>query len=158
MEYEVGKYYKIKCAVVRYSDTTAEFYIPVIGGIHKDPQLGVNWFHIHVDGRFKVGHPISVDDKGRTNQILEFSEEKLHRYYFKELVLKRRKCIRDTTGLKPPEKAEKYNAWYKSMLGKSCKGKRCPHLGTEMLERNGVLVCPIHNLHGCPKKEIIIEP
>lgn len=65
--------------------------------------------------------------------------------------------MRLTTGINPPTHAKNYNDWYKSMIGKSCAGKKCPHLGTIMIEQDGVLVCPLHNLKGCPQKEVIIK-
>lgn len=47
--------------------------------------------------------------------------------------------------------------WYNSFLGKSCAGKKCPHLGTTMIEQEGKLVCPLHKLQGCLKTLKIIE-
>jgi uncharacterized Zn finger protein (UPF0148 family) len=43
------------------------------------------------------------------------------------------------------------------MIGKSCKGKKCPHFGANMIEKNGELVCPIHNLKGDLKTLKIVK-
>ncbi len=147
---EVGKMYNVRCAVIKagYSDEIVGC-TPIIGERHKDVQFGVDYIHYHVDGRFaRRGDWIEVDEEGKTNAIVEIFKVSESRTYMGEVVIRKRKCKRLTTGIKPPPKAEKYNAWYKTMIGKSCKGRKCPHLGTKMMEENGVLVCPLHNLHG----------
>jgi hypothetical protein len=75
-------------------------------------------------------------------------------YSFIGIVNKELACVRLTTGLaiphSPTEKQrsriESYNKWYDSYLGKICEGRKCPHLGTEMLEKDSKLVRPLHNL------------
>lgn len=42
-------------------------------------------------------------------------------------------------------------------MGSYCKGRKCPHLGTAMLEKGGVLVCPMHNLTANVETLRIIE-
>lgn len=42
-------------------------------------------------------------------------------------------------------------------VGKSCKGKKCPHFGTTMIEKDGVLICPLHNLKGSLKTSKIVK-
>jgi len=155
---EVGKFYNVRCAEVKNGHTgTTYAFVPIIGFPHIDSQLGVDYKHYHIDGRFSTGKDIyPVDENGKTNSILQTDTSQNWADFVSGEVIKRRKCRRLTTGIKPPPKAEKYNAWYLTMVGKSCKGKRCPHLGTVMHERDGKLVCPLHNLIGCPKKETII--
>ena len=46
--------------------------------------------------------------------------------------------------------------WYNSYIGKSCKGKKCPHLGQVMIEHGDRYVCPLHNLVGSKATETII--
>jgi hypothetical protein len=164
---EIGKYYNVPCAMLKIYDGSVLF-VPTIGEKHKDPQFSVDDDHYHIDGRFaKVGSGANytVDHEGRTNGIVcagEFNGAELIK-----VVTRRLKCRRLTTGLRPPEKysveakgsknAAKYWAWRANMVGKSCKGRKCPHLGTTMLEQDGVLVCPLHNLVGSVETETIID-
>lgn len=161
----IGKFYLVKCAVMlQHSD--GKYYVPIIGNLHKDPQFSVEREHYHIDGRFAkhdgCGQLYTVDAEGKTNGVVV--PESAYRFYGIEI--RKMKCKRRSTGLKPPlpgtkdfygrEVGAKYWKWYKSMVGKSCKGSRCPHLGTQMSEQNGVLVCPLHDLHGSVKDEVII--
>lgn len=153
----VGKFYNVRCAEIKNCNDVTFAFVPVIGEKHKDAQFGVDFSHIHIDGRFAGEKDYyNVDADGKTNMILQFDKAGDWSNYVYQIVIKRRKCKRLTTGIKPPEKAEKYNKWYDSMVGKSCKGKKCPHLGTTMREENGQLICPLHNLKGCPTSEVIV--
>ena len=159
-EVEVGKYYNVQCFVLE-GWKGESIYVPILGKPHADPQFGISSEHYHIDGRFaKIGDRFNVNEKGQTNAILATNQ-----LDFQGLVIKRRRCKRLTTGINPPDRpidetsgAGKYWKWYDTMVGKSCKGRRCPHLGTTMREENGILVCPLHNLHGSIEKEIIINP
>ena len=162
---EVGKFYSVRCAkMTRYANDFT-YYMPIIGIAHEDnafaPALGK---HFHVDGRFVgiEGQHIAFYE-GFTNQVCEFErpfhKENPYKMFVSEVVIRRRKCKRILTGIKPPKGAYnkgKYADWYNSMVGKSCAGKKCPHLGTVMHESDGKLICPLHNLHGCLKTEKII--
>lgn len=152
----VGKYYNVRCAKVELIWNEVMF-IPIIGEKHKDPQFSVEHEHYHIDGRFAnfgSGYNYTVDQNGKTNGIVIVG--KYFETEFIEVVIKRLKCQRLTTGVKPPADAVKYWRWHDSMIGKSCKGRKCPHLGTMMAEQDGVLVCPLHNLHGSIETETII--
>jgi hypothetical protein len=157
MEYQVGEYYDI--LHVQYLDHNGKFieYVPVIGEPHSDPQFGGSAKHYHVDGRFIKKKSFLPHENGITNHPVFIRDEA---YPFGchagEEVTFRAKCLRTTTGLNPPKQG-KYPEWYKTYVGRSCAGRKCPHLGHQMLLVNGVLVCPLHNLRGCPEKEIIIE-
>lgn len=167
MEYEVGRYYKVRCA--KMVDEVGNFYfVPIIGEAHFDLQFGFKEKHYHIDGRFvgKDEHSRMTFEKGGLTNAVCSIEPSMSIFVVKDVVLKRRKCRRMVTGLRPPKrtdkdfygrsKAEKYWNWYDKMVGKSCKGKRCPHLGTEMREQDGKLVCPLHNLIGDKETELII--
>ncbi len=158
MNYEVGKYYKVPVAILINDDGNPCGEVEVIEPAHNDKQFGVAFTHYHVDGRFisDLNPHYHVDELGQTNQIVFFGEKCNSRIYSKEIVYKRRKCKRINTGLNPPQHAKAYWDWRITMLGKSCKGKKCPHLGVEMMDNGKTLVCPIHNLIGCKTKEIII--
>lgn len=155
----IGKYYLVPCAIVKSGTTT--HVVPVIGEKHKDPQFGVKYEHYHIDGRFTNGsgrkHRYDTSADGYTNGIVPLED---YGYLgslsqFQGIEIRKRKCKRLTTGIIPPDRGE-YIEWYSSYVGKSCAGKKCPHLGTQMLEYNNQLVCPLHNLKGCLKTELII--
>ena len=151
---EIGKFYWVKCGDVE-SDSGSIIYknLPIIGKSHTDPQFGVDFSHYHVDGRFTK---MVVDNLGLTNCIYGDGKNK-NIYHLTRIQYRKKKCIRTTTGIKPPPSSDNYDKWYQTFFGKSCKGKKCPHLGTKMLEHDGKLICPLHNLTGCVDKEIIIE-
>jgi hypothetical protein len=161
----VGKSYNVLCAQLRTYGKNY-MYVPVIGIEHKDVQFSVNWDHVHVDGRFALDNHLLCIVDGKTNTIIDVSNSRNVRFPYVKYVVKKMKCLRLETGIIPPNpnytnhlgerQGLKYWEWYGSMVGKSCRGKRCPHLGTKMLECNGVLVCPLHNLEGDIKTEKII--
>jgi len=148
----IGKYYMVPHAKLKHGNATS--YVAIIGGKHKDQQFGTNKMHWHVDGRFRHKYyDFKPNNDGKTNQVVW---EEHHSYEpVKEIVFRRKKCLRLTTGIEPPNYAKKYFDWYRTMIGKSCAGKKCPHLGTTMHESGGELVCPLHDLRGCPTQEII---
>jgi hypothetical protein len=147
----VGKFYNVPCAKCK-NDWGGVQYIPIIGAKH----VGKDFFdepHYHVDGRFcDTDNPvINMDDEGRTNGIIGTSRSLTVGWVFDSIEIKRRKCKRLTTGIIPPISRRgfdesRFGTWAKKMIGKSCKGKKCPHLGTAMMECEGRLVCPLHNL------------
>ncbi len=156
---QVGKFYKVRCAKMQSHSGTYN-YIPVIGSIHSDPQFGTHYRHIHIDGRFVGTSSYFWIDEGITNHIIFVDGEVNGFNKFVEFVVKRRKCHRLITGIRPPNPKNgglDYWKWYKSMVGKSCKGRRCPHFGTVMHEQDGKLVCPLHNLTGDIETEVIIS-
>ena len=165
-ELEVGKFYYVRCAKFVLNSSVID-YIPIIGEPHLDKQLGIDWKHIHIDGRFDNKYT-ALDKFGRTNTILQIGKQNTLYPYVEEIVIKKKKCKRLTTGINPPfrntttplgrQVGEKYWSFYDSYVGKSCKGKKCPHLGATMMDMGkGFLVCPLHNLHGCPTKEVIVK-
>jgi hypothetical protein len=97
-------------------------------------------------------HEFSVK-RGHTSVVLVTEER--NGYRFLGIYIKKVKCEPLTTGLDIPSdnlterqkmKLELYKEWYQTYLGKKCAGRKCPHFGTQMLERDGVLVCPMHHL------------
>lgn len=172
---EVGKWYSVAHARIEMCwHTKKTFDIPVIPFLHRDAQFGADFNHYHVDGRFSNPLPLrfSIDENGMTNcaVIVDFPKQDFRNgyreYIVLEIVYKRRKCKRLTTGVKPPinqgswsqtpNAPSLYAKWYNSMVGKNCKGRKCPHLQTTMIELSGELICPLHNLRGDIKKEIIL--
>lgn len=158
----LGKMYNVRCAKMQEYCGKIH-YVPIIGKRHIDKQFSVNYEHYHIDGRFKsklVYHP-----NGYTNQIISADKKRDNNSIYGTFIgieIKRRKCIILTTGIMPPSKDKQfknsdYMKWYNSFIGKSCKGKKCPHLGTTMFEVDGRLVCPLHKLQGCLTSEKIIE-
>lgn len=158
MEYEVGKYYEVVCALLQSKYSDRIIIVPIIDLLHKDAQFGADHFHYHIDGRFvtKKMQLAFCMNGGKTNVPIWTDKDVDNYWIFKLTTTIKLKCKRTETGLIINHFMRDYWVWYRSMIGKSCKGKRCPHLGTQMLERNGQLVCPLHNLVGCKEKEIII--
>lgn len=160
MSYEVGKFYKVRCVELVNMSGDVIGTVPIIGEKHADPQFGSKIPHYHIDGRFVREDSIIFHKNGKTNSVVWAGDFAPETYWFSykagNIVYRRMKCKRATTGIIPPEGNSKYKNWYDSFVGKSCKGKKCPHLGQEMIEENGVLVCPLHNLKGCAEKEVII--
>lgn len=144
---QIGKFYNVRCAKVKRNFKKKFVLVPIIGDSHIDSQFNITFEHYHIDGRFTARNSFyNVDSLGRTNKIIQL--DKSDRWFdsVEKIVIVRKKCLRLTTGINPPANSFKYNKWYDSMIGKKCEGKKCPHLGTEMLEANGQLVCPLHNL------------
>jgi hypothetical protein len=146
-EVVVGKFYYVLHGV-----DSGGVGVPIIGKLHADPQFGVSYKHYHVDARFLNAGQYGVIG-GKTNRIVFDSD--IVKY---EVRLK--KCRNKNTGINPPPKNGPfkhigYHNWVESMVGKSCKGKKCPHFGTAMAEINGRLVCPLHNLVGNMQTELI---
>lgn len=154
-EFQVGKLYWRPCAEIMTIPDGKIYYIPVFEHLHADKQFDFPDEHYHIDGRFEMeprmkqqfncwdGYTaaVIVPDNSFTYSFLSISQTKV-------------KCERPHTGLRIPahpnekqiSKVEKYNNWYKSFVGKKCEGMRCSHFGTTMLEKDGQLACPMHNL------------
>lgn len=155
MNYEIGKSYEVTCAELQWKGDGLLFYIPVFDHLHADPQFGFPHEHYHIDGRFEI-HPrmrhwFKIID-GHTLTVIVKNNKGSYR--FLKLVKRRLRYERTATGLlfsqqqeeAPTENLLKYREWYKTFVGSSCKGRHCPHYGTEMLETDGLLVCPMHHL------------
>jgi hypothetical protein len=144
----IGEVYEVPCAELRWDDGRI-YLIPVIDHYHADPQFGFPDQHYHIDGRFemepRMRHHFRVTD-GRTSAVIV---KRCGTYELIAVVKKWVKCTGTITGLRLPESGDNaalYQHWYESYVGQLCKGRRCPHFGTEMLETGGKLVCPMHHL------------
>lgn len=154
---QVGKYYLVPHAVMtRRGDK--EHKVPIIGSPHSDACFGVRDKHYHIDGRFLSTNGFyKVDAFGKSTTILPLTGD-FYQMAVKEVIWIKKKCLRKTTGIYPPPKTgHVYWKWYESFLGKKCKGKKCPHLGTVMHEHGDKLICPLHNLTADIKTEKIIH-
>ena len=159
----VGKYYNVLCA--KLTDVFGEQRtVPIIGPEHKDVQFGFKDSHFHIDGRFTKGQGTNerfsnydTTDKGYTAGVVS------RQWVMEDSVITfcvlRKKCRRLTTGVYRPDippPIRGFADWHKNYIGKSCKGRKCPHYGTHMLEVNGSLLCPLHHLKGDIETETII--
>ncbi|MBD1385834.1 hypothetical protein IDJ75_11135 [Mucilaginibacter rigui] len=153
--YTTGETYEVPCAELIFPPDRRVYYIPIIDHLHADVQFGFPDKHYHIDGRFEIDPRMRQHFRiveGFTNCVIVPDEK--NNYTFKKITTRIVKCICPTTGLSFPEhpnekqqaKLGLYQVWYQSYLGKICEGKRCPHFGSEMIEINGRLVCPLHNL------------
>jgi hypothetical protein len=165
-EYEVGKFFNVPTAKLSYGDKI--YFVPVIDHKHKDIQLGVDSFHYHIDGRFHIDKAMCkyyhLKD-GNTLSVINAEEPFYGIPKFLEIEYKNKKCVRLHTGLGIPSSikdtqftssVDRFNDFYKSFEGHSCKGKRCPHYGAKMMVQGNKLVCPMHGLEGNPETETIM--
>lgn len=153
----IGKEYSVAHAIIIHTNGSIH-NVPINPFKHKDPQLGANFYHYHIDGRFAMDawtrYYFSIKN-GITNFAVTLSSS---HYKLVDIIFKKKRCVRLTTGVNPPPMffESKNSEWYQTMKGKSCAGRKCPHFGTVMIELNGILVCPLHNLKGDIIREIII--
>jgi hypothetical protein len=155
MGLKVGEYYKITCAEIMMKGDGGIYHIPVFNHLHADPQFGFHQKHYHIDGRFyvhpRIIHQFSIKDGYPAAVIVR---EYGGTYTFVRVIVKEIQCVRVETGLMIPDsptkeqkpKVDLYDRWYQGFVGQICAGRKCPHLGTDMLEKDGKLVCPMHNL------------
>jgi hypothetical protein len=165
-EFQVGEYYWRPCAEIMTIPDGRVYYIPIFDHLHSDVQFDFKEDHYHIDGRFEMEPRMKQQFNcwnGYTAAVIV--PEHSSSYSFLSISSTKVKCERTQTGLKIPDcpnekqllKVKKYHSWYKSFIGKSCEGKKCPHFGTEMLEKGGYLVCPMHGLTADIKSLVIID-
>lgn len=157
-----GKTYLVAHAQIVSSFKTIWANVPIIPILHKDekfaPHIGE---HYHLDMRFStppyVKHKFVIDKSQSNVPVLK---NDIYGFYIAEIIFLEKKCLRLNTSLKIPQtkSADRYHEWYKSMIGKSCAGKRCPHYGATMIEDNGKIYCPMHNLHADPLTLKVVAP
>jgi hypothetical protein len=165
--FRIGDHYWRPCAEIMTIPDGKIYYVPVFDHLHADVQFDFPDEHYHLDGRFEMeprmkqlfncwdGHTAAVIVPGRSAS-----------YSFLSIAETKIKCIRTHTGLKIPDKpaeqqmpkVEKYRTWYNGFIGEKCRGKKCPHFGTVMLKRGGLLVCPMHGLTADSDTLRIIDP
>ena len=147
MSYVTGEIYQVPCAILLWKEDSRAYFVPVIDLPHTDLAFDFPHRHYHIDGRFeihpRIAHRLQIND-GYSATILVTENGAL--YDFKGIAKQKLKCVRMETGLAIPSCSEKYLNWYAGYIGQTCKEKRCPHLGTGMLEQDGKLVCPLHGL------------
>ena len=145
MGLQIGEKYEVACAELRWREDGRIYHVPVFDHFHADPQFGFPDQHYHIDGRFEIEprmrHHFALVDGQTSFVIIKDSPV----FEFMGIHQRSVRCVRNETGLRVSG-SELYNNWYETFIGKNCAGKRCPHFGTEMLERNGQLVCPMHGL------------
>lgn len=159
-ELSVGKYYTICYALIQriYSDT--KMLIPVHPFLHADKQFSPAPAHYHIDGRFMskdLSYRLGMSENKRTNTAVFMNKNDGQPYDFKiflNIFYGRARCNTLFTGLDIMDLGNHslpraLNNWFRSMEGKSCAGKKCPHYGVNMIDRGTHLFCPMHNLVGC---------
>lgn len=154
-EFQVGELYWRPCAEIMTIPDGKIYYVPIFEHLHADLQFDFPDAHYHLDGRFEMEPRMKQQFNcwdGYTAAVIV--PDNSSAYSFLSIAQTKVKCERRNTGLLIPKnpnekqipKIDKYLNWYKSFVGKKCEGKRCPHFGTTMLEKEGLLVCPMHNL------------
>ncbi len=149
MDYTPGKIYEVPCAQLTLKEDGRVYYLPVIDQPHSDPAFDFPHRHYHIDGRFEIHprmkHRLKIQD-GYTATIILAEGSSM--YDFNGISKQTLICRHPHTGLAVPPGSEKYRNWYEGYIGHSCAGRKCPHLGTEMLELDGQWICPLHGLAG----------
>jgi len=161
VEYQIGQSYTVTCTEIRLKEDGRAYAIPVFAQPHTDAQFNFPHEHYHIDGRFamrpRMRHRLQMVN-GYTRSIILPSGSEM--YDFIGLTALELVCERQQSGLSfagHNADLSAYEKWYQGYLGQSCKGRRCPHLGTDMLEYDGKLVCPMHHLTADPVTHQIIE-
>ena len=150
-----GKFYNVLSGY----NITYGLWLPLIPYEHSDAELGADWLHYHYDTRFfskKMFRRVPSEPSGRTLQIFAIDQGTVTKFVE---VRKMRCCLSSLGGLSVDAIDLKglFSSWARGMVGKSCKGKRCPHRGSNMVERpGGLLECPLHGLFADTKTERII--
>lgn len=147
--------------MIRLKEDGREYAIPVFDQPHTDAQFNFPHEHYHIDGRFtihpRMRHWLHIAE-GYTRSVI--LPEGSNTYDFTGLTERELTCERLETGLLfagHSVNLSVYEEWYQGYIGKTCKGRKCPHLGTTMLEQNGLLICPMHHLTADPAMQRIIE-
>lgn len=165
---EVGKYYLVAHATVKWGNVTVD--VPVIPILHDDKVFAPDIpKHYHLDNRFnRVGNAVFLwgENGELNNKIVNDVDAGLKEITLVEgIKYLRKKCVRNSTGLNAPTNIFStsitkvgidFIRWKQSMVGKSCAGKKCPHYGALMMEQGDKLVCPMHGLVGDKVTEKII--
>lgn len=147
------------------------YLLPIQGPLHFDKKFGVPEKHYHIDGRFlPIGatgifihsqHDSTQLNGLNNNGVFPSAYNKGFKYKLVGLMPRILKAVYPTTGLNISEGAfyegERYNDWYNTYLGRDIVNGLCPHNRATMLLENGKLRCPLHDLHGCPKTNKIIQ-
>jgi hypothetical protein len=146
MDYVQGEKYSIPCAEITIREDSRVYYLPVIDLPHSDPAFDFPHHHYHIDGRFdihpRMKHRLGIHDGFTLTVILTEGTD----LYSFNCIVNQLTCEQKFTGLAVPPGNEKYLRWYRDYIGRSCAGRKCPHLGTAMLAQDGRLVCPLHGL------------
>ncbi len=151
---EVGKTYNVLCI---WGKLNNRGWYPVIPFLHRDKDF-FNLDHYHNETRFLSEEKrISLNCDNRTASVID-PDNKVR---FGKMAVRRMKCVSSEIGGLPLVAAGKrslMHPWFEKMEGKPCKGKRCPHQGSNMVDRgHGLLECPLHGLFGDAKTERIIS-
>ena len=153
---ELGAFYLVPCVLVPLGFYGLKF-VPVIGPKHRDPELGADWEHWHVDWRFvpevtiqRASASVIPSPHGKV-----VSNDNPDRWGARELTgaphLKRRKCRRQM----PDFPASPKPAWAAMEAAQRARcdrlkdGHTCPHRGIDLRQfekADGTAVCPGHGL------------
>lgn len=165
----VGKHYLVPCIRVP-NRLRVLYWLPIVGDLHKDPDIGFEDSHWHRDVRFSelIHPPGIVPNRGYDAVELELASvfiDIVPPHY--EVVFRRMKCRREmpafpfrgpTTGVKQPivEKLEKIFTGRKVLCGK------CPHKGMPLeslpKDPDGQVICNGHGLAiDMNKGEVVIR-
>jgi hypothetical protein len=99
-QYEIGQYYEVPCAVLRWKDDAKVYFIPVFDHLRNDPQFGFPHEHYHIDGRFeihpRITHWFNIKFGHTLTVIVKYDQSS---YLFEGIADRVLKCERLETGL-----------------------------------------------------------
>lgn len=169
-----GELYRVIYA--HYSpDQKGWLHIPIIPDLHADPDISsIVSLHYHVDCRFpmsKVAKKQFVVKGGRTMRILQYEPQGIYSKNIDYMTIRTVKAVSSFTGIELPPYAVynpfewsvdkiRYWDWAGEYIGKEVRKDKCPHRGTQMIDRgDGYMECPLHGLV-CSKKskQICVHP
>lgn len=156
----IGKKYLVSHAEMKKNyQNNFNFYVPVLPHFHQDGAFSPAPEHYHIDKRFSLSQAaksaLTLPSGKLTEIVINSTWETCTGIKFFV-----RKCLRLDNILTIPDspKGDKYREWYQQQIGKSCAGKHCPHYGTTMIEVEGKIYCPMHNLHADPITLKVVNP
>lgn len=152
MKPSIGRNYRVLCALrkIHHSKNSVEVKMyPLIGHPHRDPELGGEFLHYHIDWRFlseAVFTSLYLDEYGyaprRVPYVFDMKPEDKY-------VMRNLRCQREMPQFGPIWE-ERWMTFEKNFRCKKLvNGYICPHRGTDLrpfANEEGIAVCPGHGL------------
>lgn len=151
---QVGEWHRVRCIRIPegWHAREAQWW-PVLGAPHRDPEIGADWIHIHVDWRFvkpklyerAIRSTLSLKPHGQVvNTPFEMCGGK------PVFALRRRKCWREMPDFPArPAKFALLEEAHAQRCARLVNGTHCPHRGIDLrpfAKPDGTAVCPGHGL------------
>lgn len=141
-----GRFYLVPCVRVPFKTIAFKIgdWVPIIGSLHDDKEIGANFLHFHYDRRFfKAAVP--------ARSVIAFSR---YNFIFPDLntpiEYRRKKCYRLADSIFRSGTRSTV-CLLEEVLPEDLllQGTRCPHRGFDLASvpiENGCVTCPLHGL------------